>query len=353
MKYLNLKYSLSCLMSLFITVQCLAVANPSVLGADVSPAPVVYPGGTATFQFQLNNTGTATSSQFVTVEISLSNLDFANSTFNVATDIAQTQGNTPFTWSYNAGVKTLTGTLNGNFAQLSSNTFQIRNLNVLNSNSDMSNPSTGGNVNVVAPGAVNSNLNDDNTNSRTYTSAALLPVELLSFEASKGNNCEAKLLWTSAEESKFDYYQLEESTDGKNFSQLGNVQKSKGRNSKYVQMAELKAFKGGNVYYRLKMVDLDKSIHYSKTVGVQNDCAKKNKSTLLITPNPANNTIQVKEFSSKGVMYIYDMTGTLVLTATISESENQQINVANLTSGTYLVQVTSNEGVFYSKLVKQ
>ena len=353
MKYLNLKHSLSCLMCLFITVQCLAVANPSVLGADISPAPAVFPGGTATFQFQINNTGTSSNSKFITVEISFSNLDFANSTFNVATDIAQTQGTTPFTWSYNAGVKTLTGTLNGNFGQLTANTFQIRNLNVLASNSDMSNPFTGGNVNVVAPGAVNSNLNDDNTNSRTYTSAAILPVELLSFKATKLGGCEAQVLWASGEESNLNYYQLEASADGKSFAEAGNVQKNKGRNSKYEQTTQLNAAKSNYTYYRLKMVDTDKSIKYSEIISVNNDCAKKNKSSLLITPNPTNNTIQVKEFNSNGVMYIYDMTGRLVLTATISESENQNINVADLTSGTYLVQVRSNEGVFYSKLVKQ
>ena len=353
MKYLNVKYILSGLMSILFTVQCFAVANPSVLGADVSPAPAVYPGGVVTFEFRLNNTGTATSSQFVTVEISLSNLDFTNNTFNPATDIAQTQGNTPFTWSYNAGAKTVIGTLNGNFAQLSSNIFQIRNLNVLAANTDMSNPFTGGNVNVVAPPAVNSNINDDNTNSRTYTSAAILPVELLSFKATKLGGCDAQVLWASGEESNLNYYQLEASTDGKSFSEVGKIQKNKGRNSKYEQTTQLNAAKSNYTYYRLKMVDTDKSIKYSEIISVNNDCAKKNKSTLLITPNPTNNTIQVKEFNSKGIMYIYDMVGRLVLTAAISEDGNQQINVADLTSGTYLVQVTSNEGMFYSKMVKQ
>ena len=353
MKYLKSKYILSALMSFMLTFECLAVADPTVLGADINPAPLAFPGNVNYFEFRFNNNGTATSSSFVTVEISFSNLDFENSTFNAATDIERVNGNTPFTWSYNAGVKVLTGTLNGNFAQLASNTIRIKNLKVLAANTDMSNPSTGGNVNVVTPTAVNSNVNNDNTNTRTYTTSAILPIELLSFDASKGSNCDAKLVWTSATESKFDYFQLEQSVDGKNFIHAGNAQKSKGSNSQYEQLAELKVAKGINVYYRLKMVDLDKTVKYSKTVGVQNDCAKKNKSTLLITPNPANNTIQVKEFNSNGVMYIYDMTGRLVLTAAISESENQNINVADLTSGTYLVQVTSNEGMFYSKLVKQ
>ena len=351
MKYIKLKHIASALMGFLFTFQCLA-QDPTAFDADITPAPAPFPG-TATLQFGLNNnTSSATSDSRVVFTVTLTNLDFVTLPFDAARDIGQPLGNTPFTWTYNAGAKTLTATLNGNFAGLSGNRFEIRNLKVLGV-SPMSNPTTGGKVTITTPTAINTNTNNDNTSSYTFTSSAILPVELLSFDASIRSNCDAKLIWASAEESKFDYYQLEESTDGKNFIQLGNAQKGKGRNSKYEQMAELKAPKGSNIYYRLKMVDLDKSVHYSKTVSVQNDCAKKNKSTLLITPNPANNTIQVKEFNSKGVMYIYDMTGRLVLTAAISEAGNQQINIADLAKGLYLIQVTSDEGIFYSKMVKQ
>ena len=349
MKYIKLKHVASALMGFLFAFQCLA-QDPAASDADITPAPAPFPG-MATFQFRLNNNGPATSDVVrVKFTVTLRDLDFATLPFDAARDIGQT-GSTPFTWTYNAGATKLEATLNGDFAQLASNIFQIKNLKVLAA-SPSTNPTAGGIVNVTTPTAINTNTANDVTSSYTFTSSAILPVELLSFDASIRSNCEAKLVWTSAEESKFDYYQLEESTDGKNFNQLGNNQKSKGRNSKYEQIAELKAAKGSNVYYRLKMVDLDKSVHYSKTVGVQSDCSKKN-GKILITPNPANNTIQVKEFNSKGIMYIYDMTGRLVLTAAISEDGNKQISVADLAKGSYLIQVTSDEGMFYSKMVKQ
>ena len=348
MKYIKLKHIASALMGFLFTLQCLA-QDPTAFDADITQAPAPFPE-MATLQFKLNNNGPATSDSRVKFEVTLRDIDFATLPFDAARDIGQT-GNTPFTWTYNEGATTLTATLNGNFAQSASNIFQIKNLKILAA-SPSTNPTAGGNVNVTTPTAINTITDNDKTSSYTFTSSAILPVELFSFDASIQSNCEAKLVWTSAEESKFDYYQLEESTDSKNFNQLGNNQKSKGRNSKYEQIAELKAAKGSNVYYRLKMVDLDKSVHYSKTVGVQGDCSKKN-GKILITPNPANNTIQVKGFSSKGVMYIYDMTGRLVLTSAVSEAGNQQIDIADLAKGTYLIQVTSNEGMFYSKMVKQ
>ena len=350
MKYIKLKYVLSALTGFLFTFQCLA-QDPTAHDAEISPAPAPFPG-TATLQFRLDNNGPATSDSRVKFTVSLTNLDFATLPFDAARDIGQPLGNTPFTWTYNEGAKTLTATLAGNFVAFpnGNNIFQIKDLKVLGV-SPMSNPTTGGQVSITTSTAINTNSNNDNTSVSTYTSSAILPIELLSFEALKGNSCEAKLAWASATESKFDYFQLEQSTDGKNFAQAGIAQKSKGSNSKYEQIAELRALKGSNVYYRLKMVDLDRSVHYSKTLGLQSDCSKK--SSILISPNPASNTILIKDFNSTGNLYIYDITGRLVLTAAISEDGNQQINVANLTSGTYLVQVTSNEGVFYSKLVKQ
>ena len=218
MKYIKLKHIASALMVFLFTFQCLA-QDPAASDADITPAPAPFPG-MATLQFRLNNNGSATSDSRVIFTVTLRDLDFATLPFDVARDIGQT-GSTPFTWTYNAGATTLTATLNGNFAQLASNIFQIKNLKVLAA-SPMSNPTAGGKVTITTSAFLNTNTVNDNTSSYTFTSSAILPVELLSFDASKRNNCEAKLVWASAEESKFDYYQLEESTDGKNFNQLGN-----------------------------------------------------------------------------------------------------------------------------------
>jgi hypothetical protein len=349
MKNFKSKYILAGLMSLLFTVQMWAVPNPNVLGANVSPAPATFPGGTVTFQFQLNNDGTATSNAAVTVTVSLSQLDFAGSTFNVATDIAQTVGTTPFTWSYEPSTKVLTATLNGNFAQFAFNTFQIRNLKV-QAASAMSNPTIGANVNVVTPTAINSNVNDDNTNAYTYTTATL-PVELSAFEATTVNNCEAKLTWTASEMTNFGYFQVEQSVDGRNFTESGNAQKGGSYTSNYEQTVELKAAKSKYVYFRLKMVDADRSVKYSKIVSIQSDCAAKD--NLLIVPNPASNVIRVKATDTHGSLLIYDMLGRLCLTLTATEFGNQDINVSSLTAGTYMVQLTSEQGVSYNKFVKR
>ena len=352
MKNNTIKYILCGLMALLATFQCFAAANPAVSDVIISPAPAVFPGGIATVQFRFNNNGsTATSSSFVTVTVSLSQLDFISRPFNVNTDIIQTEGNTPFTWSYETSTRVLTGTLNGTFTGLTGNIFQVRNLDVTAA-SAMSNPTIGANINVVAPNtaSINSSVTDDNASGYTYTTA-VLPIELLLFQATKLNDCESKLKWVSGEESYFDYYQLEQSTDSKSFRALGDFQKSKGNNSTYEQIADLKNANSHSVYYRLRMVDLDRSTKYSKIISVQNDCAKKN--SISISPNPASNTITIKGLNTKGSLYIYDMTGRVWMTASITELGNQQVNIENLVEGTYMIQVRSEQGTYNSKLVKQ
>ena len=351
MKKNILSYILSAAMCLMLAFSCFAQANPSLTSVTISPAPVVYPNGTAKLTFSLYNDGDATSSSSVRVQIGLQKLDFTNSMFNVGTDITSTpvESPAPFTWSYNATTKTLTGTLNGNFAQFASYNVEIRNLNVTAA-SDMANPTVGCNINIVAPTAVNSSNLDDNVSTFTYTTT-VIPVGLLSFEASKLGDCESKVTWASTEEINFDYYQLEQSTDSKTFLEVGSTQIKKGANSKYEQISELKSAKGNYVYYRLRMVDLDRTTRYSKIVSVQNDCSKKN--SPVIAPNPAKDFINISEVYTTGDLYIFDMFGRQILKATLNDSGNQNVNISNLIQGTYMIQIASEQGTYYSKLIKQ
>ena len=336
-------------MCFLVTINCFC-QNPALISSSISPAPAVFPGGTATVTFRLNNNSpTSTNSPTVTVEVGLSKLDFTSGTFNSSTDIFQASGNTPFTWSYNPTTFVLTGTLNGTFSGLASNDFEVRNLSVTSA-SPMNNPSVGTSINIVAVSNFNTNTNDDHVQNYTYTTATL-PVGLLSFEAIKSGDCASSVTWTSEAETNFDYYQLEQSTDSKAFVEVGNSQAKKGSNAKYEQLVDLKSIKNNAVYFRLRMVDLDRTAHYSKIVSLQNDCTKKN--SLIIAPNPAKDVINVGGLNGDSNLFIFDMLGRLVLKASLNDSSIPSINISNLTQGTYMIQVASGQNTFYHKFVKQ
>jgi hypothetical protein len=96
-----------------------------------------------------------------------------------------------------------------------------------------------------------------------------LPVRLTDFEGKANENGTVSLNWASDQESGFDYYSVERSSNGENFEQIGKV---------YSKMIERQAtayysFEDINVkapkyFYRLKMVDMDGSFNYSRIITV-------------------------------------------------------------------------------------
>jgi hypothetical protein len=91
---------------------------------------------------------------------------------------------------------------------------------------------------------------------------AILPVTLKYFRGFNKSGLHI-LEWESEEEQAFDYYDIEESRDGRSWTNIGYV---KGRGpSKY--MRRFIPF-NGITYYRLKMVDLNGSVEYSPIISI-------------------------------------------------------------------------------------
>lgn len=330
------------------TQRSFAIADPAVLGAQIQPAPVTYPnGGPAYFQFQINNNGTTTSNSLVKVTISLVKLDFDDGTFD-PTDIEQVAGTTPFTWSWDPTIKTMTGTLNGSFGQFTGNTFRIKNLSVLAAAS-MGTPNIGGNVNIVAPGPVNSSLTNDNTSAYTYSTSPL-PVGLVNFQAS-ANNCKADLAWTTSEERNFSHFDVECCSDGVNFKKIGVV-KSTGKITGDTYSFSC-AQETSKRYYRLRMVDFDGSYKISEVRSVTTSCGANSANSLItIAPNPAKGQIMVKGLSGDENVQIYNNLGQLMVQRKVTNAM-EHVDVSNFAAGVYnVIVLRNNERISETKLVK-
>ena len=332
--------------SLFTANQSYAIADPTVNGASITPSPATYPNplypnaGLSTFQFQISNGGSSTSSAAVSVTISLVKLAFNDGSFDLATDLEQVAGSTPFTWSWNAAASTLTGTLNGSFPQFGANTFRIKNL-MVTAASSISTPNIGGNVNVVAPGAVNASTTNDVTNAYTY-SMAPLPVTLLSFEAHKESGCRAGLSWTVSNAENFNHFDVEQSADGIEYSKVGAVAWQNGQTA-YNLVVDQPMNKG---YYRLKMVDKDKAYQYSEVRTLRLDCAG-GADAVSLYPNPVEKgqgyTLEYNSTTAGKVQYIVtDAIGKVyerrVLEVAVGNN-HYALSTATMAAGTYFVQL--------------
>ena len=96
---------------------------------------------------------------------------------------------------------------------------------------------------------------------------APLPVELLSFYGENNNNVN-RLHWETASEINNDYFDVEKSLDGKNFTRTGSVDGHGNSmhllNYAYADPVSVPA----TWYYRLKQVDYDGNSAYSRTISI-------------------------------------------------------------------------------------
>ncbi len=165
-----------------------------------------------------------------------------------------------------------------------------------------------------------------------------LPVELLNFKVTK--ECEEVLLsWQTASEQNSDHFTVEHSTDGKKFTQLGQVKSMGTGNAMQNYSWTDKNPATGINYYRLKQVDNDGQFTYSKIISVIYE-----PNAISFYPNPAKKSIsfnrKVKEVT------IYDMQGKEVINL---KNVTSGIDISTLKTGVYVVDV--NQGEYKGKLI--
>jgi len=103
----------------------------------------------------------------------------------------------------------------------------------------------------------------------TYGYPGTLPVELTSFSGVTERNVN-HLTWTTASETNCANFDLEQSPDGINFTNIGTVQGAGNSTTTntYTYIDEHPFI--GTTYYRLKQSDFDGSYEYSTVISVSN-----------------------------------------------------------------------------------
>lgn len=106
---------------------------------------------------------------------------------------------------------------------------------------------------------------DDVSITATLTPA---PIELLSFTANYDGKNKVDFKWVTASESNNDFFTIEQSVDGWDFSEIAKI-KGAGNSSHLIEYdSEDNNPTNGISYYRLKQTDYDGQYEYSKIVAV-------------------------------------------------------------------------------------
>ncbi len=101
-------------------------------------------------------------------------------------------------------------------------------------------------------------------------SLAILPVELLSFTASPVQGNQVAVDWQTASEINNDYFLVEKSVDGNNFTGIGIVKGSgNSTETRKYRLLDENLDPDPILYYRLEQFDFDGNNHFSKVIPVR------------------------------------------------------------------------------------
>ena len=183
----------------------------------------------------------------------------------------------------------------------------------------------------------------------------VLPVGITSFTSMVSGN-DIQLSWQTATESNSGYFEIESSTDGNQFNELGIVNAAGNSSSNIQYSFEDRNIQSGVHYYRLKQFDKDGKFTYSRIIK-QVAFGEKSELSVSVYPNPAiNNVIVTHATSAKGdVLNLYNSSGKLLFTKSISPGTTQtNVNVSTYPKGTYIFQLNSsrNEASVVKFLIK-
>lgn len=182
----------------------------------------------------------------------------------------------------------------------------------------------------------------------------LLPVNFVNLSAALANQL-VKLNWTVTCDGNIDYFEIQRSTDGTNFTKIMEVPGVNGAsNAKVISATDNQVSNLGSIwYYRVRAIRKNTGSVLSTVITVRNKSAN-----ILISPNPADAFVNVHmtaPTASVATITVLDANGKRVL------QQSQQLLTGNnafqiagingLQQGTYLVQVIVQHEIFNQKLV--
>jgi hypothetical protein len=187
----------------------------------------------------------------------------------------------------------------------------------------------------------------------------MLPVELVDL-AAKARGRVIDVTWVTAKEENLANFAVQRSRDGKHFTDIGRIDAKGGNGLQTYRFTDAYPVPGNN-YYRLRQVDTDNSVTFSKIVAANLD----NEATaatgeLTLYPNPLEgyqpviNVVLPEEVTGSVRVSVVDMKGQPVYSRSHSTTGGRTVAVnlgQRLPTGMYIVHVVSDAGLFQKKLV--
>jgi Secretion system C-terminal sorting domain len=181
-----------------------------------------------------------------------------------------------------------------------------------------------------------------------------LPVNFVSFQGSFISKNQIELLWKTASENGTKNFEIERSVDGFNFIKIGIVTAANISNViKSYMLLDNGFARNSKNYYRLKMNDLNGNYRYSEIIMLED----KSVEMVEVFPNPIkdgylNVRIQENNGYEKLELHIISADGKIVYNKVLLMDRTlQQINISNITNGSYTIKIKNGKENLYQKIV--
>lgn len=189
-----------------------------------------------------------------------------------------------------------------------------------------------------------------------------LPIKLATFHAKKLNEKSVQLDWTTSLEINSDYFAIERSKDGRNWTEIGTVAAAGNSNDlrKYDFLDDLLPISNRNnlntLYYKLRLVDQDGKFVYSD-IRVVHLNAFSSDHNFVIYPNPSLQFFNIDltniDASQDALqLKVYDMIGKLVVDKPILGGGIALLDMGDHPSGLYQVKIIQGGKTYQSKISK-
>lgn len=188
-----------------------------------------------------------------------------------------------------------------------------------------------------------------------FHTGAPVPVEMATFEAYEEGSANI-LKWSTSTELNNSHFEVERSVNGSDFIKIGTVE-GNGTTYEVSNYLFTDAMPALKTYYRLRQVDTDGSYEYSEVLAVKREKISTNHVKMYPLPVNTDLTIDYNAYTTDDVAIIVtNVTGQIVRTinTTAQQGFNQYtVNLSDLPSGSYFIQLRTNTDISSHTVIKQ
>lgn len=186
-------------------------------------------------------------------------------------------------------------------------------------------------------------------------SQSSLPVKLLSFSGNYNNN-RVTLDWDVAMNEDADYYEIEKSTNGRDFSKVVMLFATDKAGVEHYSFRET-VTPGSKLMYRIKLIDKSQVFNYSRIIAIT--AGNGSSSELKLTGNPVTNKVSFNysaDADGKMTVRLVDMNGRVHHQQPVNKmTGNNFVSIdmpSSAASGIYVLEVIDNNKIFTAKFLK-